>query len=384
MNAPFIKVVVTTTVMFLLSCTHKDQSHLTPPRVISNSSSIEEHPLGSRKSVGKPAISVSKKGKLWAVWYERTTLGSDSGSYVVVASGGEGGEKWKKELIIDPEKGMNLRIIHPQIWVDPVGKLWIFLTQQVKSPISTDSGVWTLTTDDPDANEPVWSTPLFITDGILTGKPVLISGGECILPVAGRKGAEAVVTSDHGKSWLVRGVAKCPPNEPVIEEQSIIERKDSSLWMFIRTPQGIWESRSADKGHSWSSLKSSSFQGMSEPFFIRRLLSGNLLLVRQVPDSLEPASHSLMAFVSKDEGKTWIGGLRLNNGPGISEYPDGQQIPNPFLWCCGKIYILFLNRENECSEQQIVLTRFKEDDVILGSGDPGKAPANTLVSISGN
>ncbi len=47
-------------------------------------------------------------------------------------------------------------------------------------------------------------------------------------------------------------------------------------------------------------------------FFVRRLKSGALLLVKHGPLDKRVKREQLTAFVSDDDGKTWQGGLLLD------------------------------------------------------------------------
>ena len=63
----------------------------------------------------------------------------------------------------------------------------------------------------------------------------------------------------------------------------------------------------------------------------------------------------LTAWLSDDEGKTWQGGLMLDERKGIS-YPDGFQAPD------GTIYISY--DRNRAMDGEILLARFTEEDVL--------------------
>lgn len=93
-------------------------------------------------------------------------------------------------------------------------------------------------------------------------------------------------------------------------------------------------------------------------FFLRKLNSGNLLLVRH--DSHE--RERMMAYLSRDDGKTWDGGLLLDERPGIS-YPDGFQLSD------GRIFIQY-DRKREGGE--LLLSVFTEDDVLASKDVSGK------------
>ena len=93
-------------------------------------------------------------------------------------------------------------------------------------------------------------------------------------------------------------------------------------------------------------------------FFIRRLASGNLLLVKHGPFGAQAGRSHLTAFISGDDGKTWAGGLyRLTNGSGVS-YPDGQQTAD------GLIRIIYDFRRT--GERNILLATFREEDASAG------------------
>lgn len=70
-----------------------------------------------------------------------------------------------------------------------------------------------------------------------------------------------------------------------------------------------------------------------------------------------PARQELTAFLTTDEGKTWSGGLMLDERTGVS-YPDIAQTPN------GDIYIHY--DRNRTSDAEILFARFREEDVQAG------------------
>ncbi|MBC8767239.1 exo-alpha-sialidase [Arenibacter sp. BSSL-BM3] len=84
-------------------------------------------------------------------------------------------------------------------------------------------------------------------------KPIVLSTGEWVLPVSTwqiNDGAKAVVSVDHGQSWQVRGAVNVPELARSADEHMIVEGKDGTLWMIVRTKYGIGESVSKDKGYS--------------------------------------------------------------------------------------------------------------------------------------
>ncbi len=63
----------------------------------------------------------------------------------------------------------------------------------------------------------------------------------------------------------------------------------------------------------------------------------------------------LSAWLSDDDGKTWQGGLMLDERKGVS-YPDGFQAPD------GTIYISY--DRNRATDGEILLARFTEEDIL--------------------
>jgi predicted neuraminidase len=148
----------------------------------------------------------------------------------------------------------------------------------------------------------------------------------------------------------------------------IVERKDESLWMLVRTSYGIGESVSKDRGVTWSALVPSSIRHPSARFFIRRLGSGNLLLVKHGPINERTGRSHLTAYVSDDDGRTWSNGLLLDEREGVS-YPDGQQSQD------GTIHIIY--DYSRTGAREILMATFTEDDVIAGN------PSSPTVTLRG-
>ena len=153
----------------------------------------------------------------------------------------------------------------------------------------------------------------------------------------------------------------------------IVERRDGSLWMLARTAKGIMQSTSSDGGKTWS--EPSFPAGIQHPvarFHIRRLASGRILMVKHgaTMDTHEGRSQ-LTAWLSEDEGKTWRGGLMLDERKGVS-YPDGFQAPD------GTIYISY--DRNRATDGEILMARFTEEDIIAGKPAGSKSKMKMLIS----
>jgi hypothetical protein len=100
----------------------------------------------------------------------------------------------------------------------------------------------------------------------------------------------------------------------------------------------------------------------STRFFLRRLQSGALLLVRN--DAPERGRSHMTAFLSDDDGASWRGGLLLDQRE--SPYTDGVQAAN------GAIYVIYdhqrytLNRDGAEGVGSVVMATFREEDVRAG------------------
>lgn len=356
------------TFIFTVSFAQDDKYYLDPPQTIDNPASTDEYSATNRKFTGISSMAVSPGGRLWATWYAGITPGEDKNNYVVVATSGDKGETWEEVIVIDHGQEI-VRSYDPEIWIDPDGKLWVFWAQAtyvggtwLSVTEGTLAGVWALTTEDPDNNEPEWAEPRRLTDGVMMCKPIVLTSGEWVLPASMWKisegSARMVVSYDRGETWDVRGAASVPENVRSYDEHMIVERKDGSLWMLIRTRYGIGQSISNDRGKTWSQVTPSLIQHPTARFFITRLNSGNMLLVKHGPIDMRTRRSHLMAFISKDDGHSWSDGLLLDERPGIS-YPDGQQVSD------GTIYITY--DYDRRGSQNILMTSFTEDDIISGS-----------------
>lgn len=335
------------------------------------------------------------KGRLWAAWVGN---GDSPNGFFMLASSDDGGKTWSRPRVVidptDPPGQPNRRALVGNLWTDPQGRLWCFFDQSL-GYFDGRCGDWYTRCDNPDADEPTWSKPVRFADGCTLNKPTVLSNGDWLLPVSlwtrdrihpwsgadkfpgvetfkdlhkdldSIRMANVFASTDQGKTWVRRGGVAFPNTD--FDEHMIVERKDGSLWMLARTTKGISESVSTDKGATWSVPVESSIKNVSARFFIRRLASGHLLLVKNGPiDVRLPRRSSLTAFVSKDDGKTWGPGLLLDDRSAVS-YPDGFQAPD------GTIHILY--DWNRHTDAEILLTTFTEADI-----EAGKKPTRSLVN----
>lgn len=317
----------------------------------------ERYKNENREFSGISSIAITPKGRIWAVWYAGITPDEDVNNYVVLATSDDKGNSWKETVIIDPDQEGPVRAFDPELWIDPTGKLWVFWAQCIDHD-GTVAGVWAITTNYPEVENPDWTATRRLTNGIMMCKPLVLSTGEWILPASTWRltdnSAKIIVSLDNGNIWTEKGAVNISKDVRSFDEHMIVEKKNGDIWMLVRTKYGIGESVSSDGGYTWSPLVPSKIQHPAARFFIRRLNSGNLLLVKHGPINMKTGRSHLMAFVSKDDGYSWSHGLLLDERPGVS-YPDGQQTID------GMIYITY--DFNRTKEQMILMTSFTEEDI---------------------
>lgn len=284
---------------------------------------------------------------------------------------------------------------YPTLWLDPHNRLWLFWAQGYQGSDVTyhnfttymqRAGVWALVTENPDDANPVWSEPKRLCDGIMINKPLVSSQGEWMLPASiwdikklkpedvstEDTGANVIASTDQGKTWNFRGRALASSRS--YDEHVLTENRDGSFRMWIRTGWGIAESISTDSAKTWTTPQvRKDMSPVSARFFIRRLKSGNLLLVANKPPEGNKRSH-LTTRISDDDGATWKGGLVFDErmiGSGVS-YPDGAEGTD------GLIRIIYdLDREGP---GQILMAAFTENDALKGTWESPGSRSKVLIS----
>jgi predicted neuraminidase len=327
------------------------------------------------------------KGRIWAAWVGN---GDSPNGFFMLGTSDDNGKSWSKPRVVidptDPPNAPQRRALVGNLWTDPQGRLWCFFDQSL-GYFDGRCGDWYIRCDDPDAADPKWTEPVRFADGCTLNKPTVLSNGEWLLPVSlwtrDRIGpaelkeahheldairmANVFASTDQGKTWTRRGGVAFPKTD--FDEHMIVERKDGTLWMLARTKEGISESVSADKGATWSEPQPSTIQNVSARFFIRRLASGKLLLVKNGPINVRlPSRTNLKAFLSDDDGKSWSKGLLIDDRAQVS-YPDGFQAPD------GAIHILY--DWNRHTDAEILHVKFTEADFV-----PRPSPKLTKVIVN--
>jgi len=347
---------------------------LLPPRL--NTSPLPEYAMRNLKYGMTIGIEQTPGGRLFNAW-----IGGEDGpkSFMLVNYSDDDGHTWSEPVLVIDSRANHLPIprsvIVGNLWTDPQGRLWLFFDQTMNH-FDGRGGLWFTRCDNPDANNLEWTEPERIWHGSMLNKPIVRSNGEWLLfaqllqsngigpfsagvfpELESLRGANVFVSTDDGKSWTHRGGVKMP--HPNWMEHRAIEREDGSLWMLVRTSKGAMLTISEDGGKTWSTPEFP--EGIRHPparFFLEKLQSGRWLLVKhgKTADSHEGRSH-LSAWLSDDEGKTWRGGLMLDERRGVS-YPDGFQDDS------GAIYISYDWQRG--SKGHVNFAKFTEEDILAG------------------
>ncbi len=347
-----------------------DELCRTPPPVIFAPG--PEYGSEARKYQGIPGIERAPNGRLWAVWYAGK-IHEDQYNYVVGVTSGDDGRTWSDlKFVIDPDGDGPLRASDPCLWLAPSGRLWLFWFQNGGGAIPA---LFAMTTDNPGDEQPTWTKPRFLHDGIMMCKPIVTRNGDWLLPTAiwGREqSCRVVASSDRGQTWSLRGAASVPARtDRDCDEPMMVERRDGSLWMLVRTRYGLGETVSTDSGRTWSPVAQAKLAHATSRCYLRRLASGRLLLVKHGPLAERIGRTHLTAYLSDDDGATWQGGLLLDERATVS-YPDGTQAPD------GRIMVIY--DWNRADQKHLLMAVFTEADVLAGKPVSGQTRFRQLIN----
>lgn len=177
--------------------------------------------------------------------------------------------------------------------------------------------------------------PVFIRDG----KRVIVAAHNSG-PGVEEKGSFTYVSDDDGQTWTQSNVVSAPDhtgggfhkgirwNHGAVEP-TVLELKNGTVWMIMRTAQDThYSAYSEDGGLTWGTSKPSPFYGTITMPTIGRLKDGRLLFlwcnttplperegVDGVWDDVFTNRDAIHATISEDEGETWIGMRELYLNP---------------------------------------------------------------------
>ena len=321
---------------------------------------------------GIPGIVCTPRGREFVSFYSGSTKETYGNFAALIMR--DKGESFSEPVAV-AEKPGSYRCFDPVLWLDPLSRLWFIWNvmpgEQVMASICNN----------PDADELSWGDEFCIGRGIMMNKPIVLSSGEWLFPIAIWKtdifyefrkselrtddiaGSYVYKTVDNGKSFVKMGSADI--RDRTCDEHMILETDNGALMMLVRTKYGIGLSYSYDRGKTWSRGENSGFGGPSSRFHICRLRSGRVLMINHV--NYVKRDH-LTALLSEDGGKTFPYSLLLDERNEVS-YPDAMECED------GYIYITY-DRERGCFKKsldeayacsrEILTARITEEDIIAG------------------
>ena len=339
-------------------------SELLPAVVTAHPEELEYLPEG-RRWQGIASMDRSPRGRLFSVFYSGCET-EQNGNYIVLAISDNDGKTWIDPYLIIRHPDMRMRVFDCNVWTDPMGRVWIFWAQSHDYFDGRD-GVWFIRCDCPDEAELTFTPPKRMANGVMMCKPTVCKNGDWLFPCAGwicmKSGEEhpevaherlsnVYLSRDQGETFEWLGGADVPNRN--FDEHMVVERQDGTLWMLVRRYDGIGQAFSRDGGRTWWQEGHSGIPNPDTRIFIRRLRSGNLLLVNHVDFH---GRNNLCARLSFDDGLTWSGGLMLDERLDVS-YPDGTEDE------AGNIYIAY--DFERYAAREILMAKFTEKDILAG------------------
>ena len=163
-----------------------------------------------------------------------------------------------------------------------------------------------------------------------SGRIVLV--GQEIIP-QWRHATVMFVSDDLGQTWqrgdtLDYGIGAHDHAGSI--EGSVIERKDGTLWLLLRTESGwLWEATSHD-GLKWEGLKQSAIKSVTCCPQLARLADGRIAVLWNAPPRHTPSSGTSRAELSlafsDDEARTFSKPIIV-----AADYAPGGRVSYPYL-----------------------------------------------------
>ncbi len=278
-----------------------------------------------------------KDGRLLFVFSKFTGKGGDHGEgHLAGRYSSDGGKNWEGEdfVVIPREGDFNNMSVSLLRLAD--GSIALFYL--LKNSLTDCRPVMRISKDEAKT----WSEPvLCISDEIgyyvlNNDRVIQLGNGRLIMPVALHNTPDykepnwkghimCYFSDDSGQTWKRSKTVLAPVKENgdryTAQEPGIVELKDKSLMIFIRSDAGSQMlSFSKDKGNTWSDAVSSIISSPVSPAAIERIPStGDLVMVwnnhEGIPKELKGKRTPQTIAVSKDEGKTWVHTANLDDDP---------------------------------------------------------------------
>jgi len=279
--------------------------------------SLDPGPGNPRNSEGS-FISL-RDGRILFIYSHFTgSSSSDFGSaYLAGRYSKDGGKTWDKESHMVISQEGNLNVMSVSLLRLKNGNIALFYVRKN----SKYDCIPTMRISGDEAK--TWSEPVqCISDRkgyfVLNNDRVIqLESGRLVMPVSMHETEKeekfnhfgiiySYFSDNDGQTWKSSGEVPNPENI-LLQEPGLVELKDGTLLMFMRSDRGIqYFSRSKDKGETWSPVEPGNFQSPCSPASIKRIpTTGDLLMVWN-NNGNNQFRTPLNTAVSEDEGKTWI------------------------------------------------------------------------------
>ena len=143
--------------------------------LITDPGKLERFSAGHRVWQGIPSIAHTSCGKTYISFYSGG-VEENYGNFAAVLCGAEG-EPFSEPIAVAFQEG-NYRCFDPVLWLDPLGRLWFIWN------VMPGEQVMAAVCEDPDADTLIWGEEFCIGRGIMMNKPLVLSTGEWLFPIA--------------------------------------------------------------------------------------------------------------------------------------------------------------------------------------------------------
>ena len=124
---------------------------------------------------GIPGIERTKRGRRFVSFYSGNTKESYGNFAAVIKSDGDLPFSQPIAVAFKPGK---FRCYDPVLWIDPLDRLWFFWN------VMPGEEVYASVCDLPDAETLQWSEPIYVGRGVMMNKPIVLTSGEWLFPIA--------------------------------------------------------------------------------------------------------------------------------------------------------------------------------------------------------
>ncbi|MBT7165193.1 MAG: hypothetical protein HN904_20605 [Victivallales bacterium] len=324
-----------------------------------------------------------------------------SGAEILEFHSRDGGLTWSalEEAVVLQANVGKQTVMNPSLLRLDTGELLCFVSVKHSTK---DCGVWVKRSrDDGQTWGDLKRLPYKGYGGVGCDRALQISTGRIVLPAwlsmngLGSTHAYCLYSDDRGHTWQKTALVTTPTGStgrktnPAAEEPMVIELRDGRLMMFMRTYlKSIYRSFSADGGETWSKPESSGIPSPGSMSTIKRLPTGDILLLwnwARLPDISGPWPRIFMSSaISTDEGRNFSSVRHLD---GAADFPGKITMAN-VTFSGGNAIITYsksMTKKNAYNWrlQVVPIKWFYEGDMTLAYGENYRPELNAFLGGKG-